>query len=85
MENREIKLTYYQYELLKNYSLLKDCNVVQVGEYYYVDENKEKLRNLLDDISDVFSEIGLDENSEPNQLGLQLEKIIDIISRIVYK
>lgn len=85
MENQEIKLNKYQYELLRKYSLLKCCKVVHIGEYFYVNENKEKLRNLLNNISDIFSEIGLDENSEPNQIGLQLEAIIDKVSNIVYK
>lgn len=56
---------------------IEDNKVVIIGEY-------ELFEKLLDIISDLFVEIGIDDYSETNPFGYKIEKIIDIISEQVY-
>lgn len=59
-------------------SLQEDNNKISlVGD-------KQDFENLLDQISDVLTDVGMDSNDEPNKLGLQIEEIIDILSEVVY-
>lgn len=42
--------------------------------------DSEAVEDILDVLSSLFMEIGLKLNDEPNQIGLDLEDLIDIIN-----
>lgn len=96
LENQEVqqintlKMKLYlkkeQFELLNKYCEI-DTNSYELQEdnnKILLIGNKQYFENLLDEISDILIEIGMDSNDEPNKLGLQMEEIIDVLSEVVY-
>lgn len=82
----EISLKMQHFELLKEYCKL-DINpsaLPDKGNRVSVVGDKEYFENLLDEVSDILTDKGMDENFEPNELGLQIEEIIDVLSSAVY-
>ena len=82
----KMKITNRQYNLLRTYSLIdtnhlanEDTNSVRlIGDEAF-------FRVLLDGLSDVLVQKGLISGSdEPNDIGLEIEAIIDIVSRELY-
>ncbi|MCT4613476.1 MAG: hypothetical protein N4A49_01225 [Marinifilaceae bacterium] len=82
----EIYLKKKQFELLRKYGdvdLYHD-NLREENNKILIIGNKQYFENLLDKISDVFIELGLNNNDEPNKIGLQIEEIIDVLSKVIY-
>lgn len=82
----KVHLKKEQFELLNKYSKInfnsdhlreENSRIVIVGDKQYFED-------LLDLVSDVLANIGFDHNDEPNKFGLQIEEIIDVISKVVY-
>ena len=48
-----------------------------IKQYYLILNEKEK-QYIIDYLSDIFIQKGLQENDEPNKFGLQIEELIDI-------
>ncbi len=46
--------------------------------------NREYFENMLDLVSNLLIEKGLDETDNPNEFGADIETIIDIISAVTY-
>ena len=46
---------------------------------------EDELELLLNQLSDLFSEIGIQADSEPNETGYFIENIIDNLSRVLYQ
>lgn len=51
---------------------------------YAIEFNESELQQLLDKLTYSLTEVGLDNRSEANEKGLQIEKIIDQISNLLY-
>ncbi|MDF1780221.1 MAG: hypothetical protein P1U67_02885 [Alcanivoracaceae bacterium] len=47
---------------------------------YVVDLSNDETESIIDTLSDFLMNSGLDENGEPNVLGLQIEALIDIFN-----
>lgn len=83
----EIKLSLANFEILNENILkkifsnleieIKNNEVIILGDY-------ELFEELLDVISDLFIEKGIDDYGETNPFGYKIEKIIDLISDQVY-
>lgn len=50
--------------------------------YYEIELSNEQSSRLVDLLSDLLVEKGLDDNGEPNSLGLQIESIIDVFNSV---
>ncbi|WP_018694509.1 hypothetical protein [Algicola sagamiensis] len=48
---------------------------------YLIDLSEEEIDLVVDYLSDHFMAYGLDNDGEPNSLGIQLEALIDIFNR----
>lgn len=84
----------YLLNMLKNEQLIdkiKCCeeNKIFKNSYftnaYFVDLYPNEVEVLLDELSDDLINRGLDKNSEPNQLGFQIEGLIDVFSDVFYE
>lgn len=60
-------------------------NTTRINELKYLLElNFQDADYLLDKLSDLLIEKGLNSNDEPNAFGLEIESIIDIVNRAKY-
>lgn len=76
LTKREIDLLEMCYKVLNmplNYSIQGQCVVI-------VENEKEKLYDMVNCVLDVFLKLGLLESSEPNELGFELEKLNEKIN-----
>ena len=48
-------------------------------------KDRDLISNCIECIADVLCEIGLEETSEPNALGLKLEEAIDFLLSMLYQ
>lgn len=82
----EINLKKQQLELLKKYSSLRlsPNTLPENKRQVAIVGDKQYFEKLLDEISNVLIEKGMDDNDEPNELGFQIEEVIDILSKVVY-
>lgn len=74
-------------ELIKKIRCCKENKIFKNNYFtnaYFVDFYAEEVKILLDELSDNLINRGLDKNSEPNQLGLQIERLIDVFSDVFY-
>lgn len=75
---KEIHSDEIHQELLK---ALDDDHVVAKKKYptgtYAIELGDKTVADLLDELSELLTEIGLDENDEPNSTGLMIESLID--------
>jgi hypothetical protein len=63
----------------------KSINLLKLNDLkYQMDLNLDDADYLLDKLSDLLIEKGLNSNDEPNSLGLKIESIIDIVNRVKY-
>ena len=81
--NREMKI----YFNTKHGQILKEFDLSMEEEKGKLFLEKDKLffENLLDTLSDSLMEKGLKENDEPNEYGLRIEGVIDVISEVYYQ
>ena len=49
-------------------------------DLYVVKITREEQKLLVDQLSDLLTSIGLDANDEPNEIGLEIEHLIDIFN-----
>ncbi len=51
------------------------------NKFFSVYLTKEEVDSLLDELTMLFTEKGIDQDSEPNQFGLLIEELIDKFSK----
>ena len=93
MEHQEIKnmstaiieLKKQEFDLLVNYSLVDNLPTTQQGNKILLSETQCYFESLLEKLSSILISEGIDsQTDEPNELGLKIETLIDIVSRVVY-
>ncbi len=80
-DNIKVKLSMAEAHILNSIISIK---IEKKNDEYFIIGKKSFYIKLLDELSDKFSDIGLDINDNPNELGLKLESLIDKFSPIVY-
>ena len=55
------------------------------GDYYIITATRGVIEEILDELSEVLSEKGFNENLEPNVLGRMIESLIDKFSENIYE
>ena len=73
-------------ELLVKHSLIENLHTTtQQGNKILLSETKYYFESLLEKLSNLLIKEGIDsKTNEPNELGLKIETLIDIVSRVVY-
>jgi hypothetical protein len=81
----KVRFNHIQYKLLCAHSLIENTRISRENNTFFLTADKEFFESLLDKLSTILVQDGLTTpNDEPNKLGLEIEGIIDVISRIVY-
>lgn len=72
---------------IENVGLLKEINKIflnkmskQKASSISIFFSKVQVKILLDELTNLFSSIGIQTNSEPNEIGYHIEDLIDIFS-----
>jgi len=83
-----INISKTDFEILKKFlptSLFKDLSHVVLNEKkMMISVSKSDADSIIDALTIALTEFGLEESSEPNNLGLQIEGVIDIFSEIAF-
>jgi hypothetical protein len=77
----KVKLSMVEAELLRS---IVSVDVEKHGTEFCITGSKNLYSKLLDRLSDKLSEIGLNKDDEPNEVGLKIESLIDKFSPFVY-
>lgn len=78
LKNKRLK------NIIKSFVKNKIYNEPHFKNIYSIEFANEDVEILLDELSDDLLTRGISENSEPNKLGLKIEGIIDIFSKVFY-
>jgi len=80
-----LKLSIDQLNYLKNNIVshqiqneLSKARIIPPSDKFQVKINAAQCSELDNELSDLFCKFGLQENDEPNQIGLFIEEIIDL-------
>jgi hypothetical protein len=81
-----IELKKQELDLLVKHSLIENLHTTtQQGNKILLSETKYYFESLLEKLSNLLIKEGIDSKTdEPNELGLKIETLIDIVSRVVY-
>tara|TARA_B100000575_G_C22505015_1_gene330100 strand:- start:223 stop:486 length:264 start_codon:yes stop_codon:yes gene_type:complete len=80
-DNIKVKLSVAEAELLRN---IVSVSIENQDAKFYIFGSRKLYSELLDELSDKLSEIGLNKDDEPNEVGLKIESLIDKFSPFVY-
>lgn len=81
-----IKLSFLEYNSLIKYIDKLPLNIFsdKKENYIYIHGDKDDLELLLDILSDKFTKDGINDFGEINNIGLNIEKLIDLISKDMF-
>jgi hypothetical protein len=81
-----IKLSVLEYNSLIKYIDKLPLNIFsnKNENYIYIHGDKDDLELLLDILSDKFTKDGINDFGEINNIGLDIEKLIDLISKDMF-
>lgn len=84
--NLEIKK--YDYEVLQQYAsekLTKDISSIVLNENkLLIAVSKTQANDIIESLLISFTEVGLNKDSEPNKIGLEIENVINVFSDLAY-
>jgi hypothetical protein len=63
-------------------NLLSNPNKTIQNKNVY-DLNSEDAEKIVDKLSDLFNEVGINADYEPNNIGFRIESLIDIINKAI--
>ena len=70
--------------ILENFSDQYLINIIksskEIDGKYYLSLSKDMIDRLLDSLSDLLVEKGLQKDDEPNQIGFKIESLIDVLN-----
>lgn len=86
LNNNEVGVLFKKKEvaLLSRFGIVESDFGKAESDRFFLNGSKEFFEKLLDLISDMLMKEGLNEIDEPNELGLELERLIDKISEVYY-
>ena len=80
--SRYVKSEQFSVILKEAESATFDDAIKKKSVYYEIELSHDQSSRLVDLLSDLLVEKGLDDNGEPNSLGLQIESIIDVFNSV---
>lgn len=91
MENQEKKINMKELRLNNKY-LGQLIEIIKVDNFIIEESTNVNIikgddaffENLLDHLSNYLIQNGLDENDEPNSIGIEIEELIDKVSEVYY-
>lgn len=82
---KRVELTGSQFEFLLEKILESKKVLLKSNSSIQLSLKDDQLELLLNQLSDLLSEIGLENDSELNETGLFIESMIDVLSRVLYR